>query len=263
MSRTLVIAEPGSTHEGQLDKMLALVDTAAAIDGNVFKNQWLSSPGRLCERRHAPEYRDAYRRIAYPAEWHAIVKEQCVAKGLRYACTVYLPEDVETVAPYVDYFKIASFEAQALDMHAAIAPYLNKTIISTGMLDAVSVAELPHAYALLHCVSSYVTPAHQANLGAIRWMRTYVARSKIGWSDHTTSVYSGMVAVGAGAEVIEFHLANYDCLTNNPDSDVARRPAAAAEYVRLIREAEILVGTGEKRAMPCETMMLRYRAGVE
>jgi hypothetical protein len=45
----------------------------------------------------------------------------------------------------------------------------------------------------------------------------------------------------------------------NADYVVARTPAEALDYVRNIRFAETVMGTGERAAMPCEEPMLRYR----
>src|ERR1043166_1432451 len=88
---------------------------------DAFKAQWCSAAERLCERRNAPGYRAAYRKIAWPAAWHATLARWCAARGLAYSCTVYLPEDVAVVAPHVAAIKVASFEARALDLRAALS----------------------------------------------------------------------------------------------------------------------------------------------
>mgnify|MGYP001558791481 CR=1 FL=1 len=270
--RTLVIAEPGSTHEGDLGRMLELVDLAADIGCDVIKPQWLSSSTRLCERRHAPEYLNAYRLIEYPLEWIERIAEQCRANSIKLAVSVYLPEDVVRVSvlPGVHYLKCASFEADAKDMHAALKEQERPVIVSMGM--GASLAPWTWVYAVLHCVSSYPTPSDQANLGTIRALRDSWSRRLAGYSDHTLHPMAGALAVAAGAQVVEFHIRHPLCSPTNADYAVSRSllgaamrarlvgEVGAAEYVRNIRMAEMLMGDGTLGPMPCEEAMMRYRA---
>ncbi len=80
--KTLIIAEPGSTHEGDYDTMLRLIKCAADCKVDVFKNQWTSSAERMCARRHAPEYLESYRKLQYPLAWHASLREVCREHGI-------------------------------------------------------------------------------------------------------------------------------------------------------------------------------------
>ena len=61
MGRTLIIAEPGSTHEGKLSTMIELIDVAASCGASVYKSQWVSNAQTMCDRRHAPEYLESYK----------------------------------------------------------------------------------------------------------------------------------------------------------------------------------------------------------
>lgn len=262
--KTLVIAEPGSTHEGDLATMLRLVDLAEDVGCDVFKNQWTSDPDALAARRDASDYLWSYRKLAYPVEWHAEVALACHGRGLQYATTVYLPQDVERVAGVVDWLKCSSFEANDPVMRAAFAPYRDRLILSTGMMTAKEVADIRHlARYVLHCVSAYVTPDRQANLGAIHRLRELLAGTDAlpGWSDHTKNPLSGAVAVAAGARAVEFHLRPWECVPQNADFEVSRDPAAASEYVAMIRMAERLLGDGLKEPQEAERAFMRYRTG--
>ena len=247
----LVLAEPGSTAEGRHDAFIALVQVAASIGCDIFKNQWVSSPERLCERRRAPEYLQAYEKIAYPSTTHEWLGAKAREHGLAYACSVYLPEDVEVVEPYCDYLKCASFESTDPGMRDALWPYRHKTIISLGMGAAVD--QWFDFFAMLHCISAYPVPVEQMNLTAIR------TRGLDGLSDHSRHPWVGAIAVGIGVRLIEFHIRLWDTDPRNADYQVARTPAEAREYVGNIRLAEKMLGSGDRRAMPCEEPMLRYR----
>ena len=266
----LILAEPGSTHDGDLDHMLRLVDIAAAVGCDVFKNQWTSSPERMCERRRAPDYLDAYRRIAYPADWHPRVSDRCHEKGLEYACSVYLAEDVATVEPHCAFLKTASFEAMDGQLRAALKPYQDRVIVSAGMASFPEIDKiLDSAWAVLWCVSAYPTPDAEANLAAIQRLKQRRPWARIGYSDHCLHPLSGALAIAAGAKLVEFHLRGPECERANPDYAVSRlgdtyraRFSEAGEYVAAIRDAETLLGHGEVGRRPlCEEPMRKFRVG--
>jgi sialic acid synthase SpsE len=95
---------------------------------------------------------------------------------------------------------------------------------------------------LLHCVSSYPTPIEQANLRAIVSLRRRY-RLPVGYSDHTTTTFTGALALAAGAWVIEKHF-TLDRRQAGPDHAMSLEPPALTEYVMGIRRAEAAMGTG-------------------
>lgn len=256
MSRhTLVIAEPGGTAEGDLDTMRRQIDFAAEIGCDAYKAQWTSSPERLCERRHAPEYLDAYRKLAWSPEWHEILAAACKNAGLDYLCTTYLPEDIAVVAPHVWAFKCAAFEALDEDFLRAHWRYGKPLFVSTGLMAHEELVALGRRGGfqdrrLLHCVSAYPCPIDQINLAALGL--------HYGLSDHTIHPMTGAMAVALGAQAIEFHYRLNGCDPANADYAVARPPDAAREYVFNVRLAETMLGSGVKRIMSAEAPMLKY-----
>ncbi len=246
-----IIAEPGSTAEGAAGTFVALISLAARIGCDIFKNQWVSDPGQLCERRRAPEYREAYAKIAYDPNLHGLLAAETRGRGMLYACSVYLPIDVAVVEPHCDYLKCSSFESGDSAMRDAFWPYRHKTIVSFGM------GGDPRGYeefaARLHCVSAYPTPEDQMNLGVI-------AKGLDGLSDHSKHPWTGALAVAAGARFVEFHVRLDEADPANADYAVARTPAEAQEYVANIRLTERMLGDGVKSIQPSERAMLQYLA---
>jgi len=106
------------------------------------------------------------------------------------------------------------------------------------------------SFSLLHCVSSYPTPAAMANLCWIGELRQ-AFDVPVGFSDHTIDVWTGALAVSAGATIIEKHL-TYDRSAAGPDHSASAYPAQFKEYVRLIRQAEQYRGTPGKRVLEIE-----------
>jgi N,N'-diacetyllegionaminate synthase len=268
----LVIAEPGGTAEGDKATMLRLLETAHACGANVWKPQWTSDPMQMCERRHiGPDhpkrayYEAAYRWLQWPVEWHAEFRDKCHALGMQYACSVYLPQDVATVAPLVDYLKISSFEAGDAEIANSVRGHESKAIVSTGMGND-DLAEWWQLFRsgtrVLHCVSAYPAPLGEMNLSVL-WAREdiydYCESCVDGLSDHSRHLLTGAVAVGAGAKIIEAHYRLDTCHPSNPDYAVAFTPAEFTQYIQNIRDAETMMGTGEKRIQECEKAMLPFR----
>lgn len=270
MTRVLVSAEPGCTHGGRLEDLLALVRMAADCGADAYKSQWVSSPERLCERRRAPEYLDAYRMIAFPPAWHEALRKACDDAGLLYGCSCYLPEDVPVVAPFVDFHKVASFEAgdrKFLEAHLALEAdiWISLGMMEWGQVEGLiswwnerrNVEEPFNDDVFLHCVSAYPCPLLEASLSAIRSLRE--CWFPIGFSDHTGSAFTGALAVAAGAQALEVHVRLDDADPLNPDYPHALPPWKFREYIDNVRMAESAMGDGSKRIMPAEQAMLRYR----
>ena len=130
-----IIAELGSTWEQHLDTALRMIRAAASAGANAVKTQWTSNPVRMAARRNAPELAEQYRVLAWPAEWHAVLAEECRATGVEYMNTVYLPEDIAVIAPHVQRFKVSSFEAHDWELIRVITLVGKPIIVSAGMQD--------------------------------------------------------------------------------------------------------------------------------
>lgn len=271
MSRTLVIAEPGCTHEGEYALIVKLIHAAADAGADVFKPQWVSDPVQMCERRHIgpghPKrayYERAYGWLAFPLEWHLDFKAICTQRGMRYGCTAFLPQDVPPLRMVVDYLKISSFECGDSALRDAWhgvnrvrlplkAPFL---IVSAGMAGD----PMPADY-VLHCVSAYPAPLEAMNLRVLHPSGSIFQRRKLfgGLSDHSRHLLTGAVAVACGASIVETHFRLHECDPKNPDYAVAFNPDEFRQYVRNIRDAELMLGDGIKRLQDCEHDMLPYR----
>lgn len=257
----MVIAEPGGTGEGDYETMLRLLQTAKECGADVWKPQFTTNADRHLERRSAhltanekyvfyAKYDRAYHWLQWPAAWHRDFAYRCGQLGMRYACSVCLPEDVSIVAPWVNYVKVASFEAHDQEMLTAVKRINTVVIVSYGMgADASALVDLP-----LHCVSSYPAPINAMNLRVLRENGSYA-----GLSDHSRCLIAGAVAVACGAGIVETHYRLDDCDPTNPDYAVAFTPAEFTQYIKNIRDAEVMLGDGVKRVQPCELAMLKYK----
>src|SRR3990167_2372973 len=121
--RTYCIADIGANHDGQYARMLEAIDEAKHAGCDCAKFQWVSDPVRMAKRRgraYADGYAEVYARyLAWPAKWHEDLAAHCRHRGIDYMATVFLPEDVAVVASHVRHAKIASFEAEDVELWRA------------------------------------------------------------------------------------------------------------------------------------------------
>jgi N-acetylneuraminate synthase len=209
------IAEVSSNHSKDLDRAIEFVDIAAeigcdAVKFQLFKIDKLFSPEIL---NKSASHRN---RVNWelPLDFLPHLAERCNKLGIDFGCTPFYIEAVNELEPYVDFYKIASYELLWDDLHAACAKTGKPIIISTGM---ATMDEISHAVnilktngctnpSVLHCSSAYPTPYKEANLAAIETIRN-ATNCNVGWSDHT--VNQGVIQRAVNrwdASVIEFHL---------------------------------------------------------
>ena len=267
-----VIGEPGSTHCGNIERMFRAIGVAEKAHADAVKFQFVSNSQRLAARRQAPEYREAYELIKFPSKFDQLLyklRRVATDAGLKFGCTVYLPEDVKEIAGAVDFLKISSFEAMATDIQRAMVDEGVKVpiYVSVGMLNDLEINELLCVlrdisgyqvlqHKLLHCVSAYPAKQYTMQLGRLH-ERTWFD----GLSDHSRCVLTGAVAVGAGARTIETHYrAEEDYSCKSPDYEVSFSAKEFEEYVNNVYIAEEMMGEDcVKFIGKCEEDMRKYR----
>ena len=111
-------------------------------------------------------------------------------------------------------YKIASFEMTDFPLIKKVAKTGKPMIISTGMASIEEIEETYH-YAkksgakdisLLYCVSKYPADINDFNINNIKILKERF-NCRIGLSDHSKDSNIARVAIAAGAEIIEKHIA--------------------------------------------------------
>ena len=212
---TRFIAEVSSNHHVDLSRCLDFIDIAAALKCTAVKFQLFR-----IDRLFAPEIlqasaeHNARRDWELPSEFIPKLAEHCQQVGIKFCCTPFDLEAVNTLEPYVAFYKIASYELTWDALLAACACTGKPVVLSTGM---ANLDEVQHAVAvlrdnqcqdltLLHCVSAYPARIEECNLAAIQTLRDHFG-CKVGWSDHTVNAdVIQRARTHWQADVIEFHL---------------------------------------------------------
>ena len=262
------IAEVSSNHHRNLDRCIEFIDTAARIGCYGVKFQ-LFKIDQLFAKEILEQSEEHRKRKLWelPVEFLPALSERCRERGIKFGCTPFYLSAIDELLPYVDFFKIASYELLWHDLIIECAKTKKPLIISTGMaelpeitaaLDAVNQAGCEDL-TLLHCVSGYPVPVDQCNLAAIETIRNSTGLS-VGWSDHSVSPAVIYRAVHAWkADTIEFHL-DLDEQGEEFDSGHCWLPNEIAKVISSINSGFSADGDGEKRPLPKELADREWRA---
>lgn len=273
-SRTLIIAEAGVNHNGDLELAKRLIDAAAAAGADLVKFQTFNADRLVTRAAQKADYQTQatdsresqhamLRRLELSPEMHKELIAHCAAHNIGFFSTGF---DIESIDLLVNlgqsHFKIPSGEITNLPYLRHIGRLGKAVILSTGMatlgeieaaIDALEHVGTSRAnMTVLHCTTEYPTPMNEVNLCAMQSMHTAFGVA-VGYSDHTSGIEVAIAAVALGASVIEKHF-TLDRNLPGPDHKASLEPEELKAMVAAIRNIEIALGDGIKRLTPSEAI---------
>jgi N,N'-diacetyllegionaminate synthase len=272
INRTLIIAEAGVNHNGDLELAKQLIDAAAEAGADLVKFQTFSADRLVTRAAKKADYQnqatdskesqhEMLRRLELTVDMHHELIAHCAARNIGFFSTGF---DIESVDLLVslgqDHFKIPSGEITNLPYLRHIGQLGKAVIFSTGMatmgeieaaIDVLGQAGTPRAnITVLHCTTEYPTPMDEVNLRAMQSIHTAFGVA-VGYSDHTSGIEVAIAAVALGACVIEKHF-TLDRNLPGPDHKASLEPEELKAMIAAIRNIEIALGDGIKRLTPSE-----------
>jgi len=269
---TLIIAEAGVNHNGDIVLAKRLIDVAAEAGADWVKFQSFNAD-RLVTRDAAKADYQAQtsggdetqhamlRRLELTPAMHEKLIAHCAARNIGFFSTAF---DIDSLDLLVSLgqtlFKIPSGEITNLPYLRHIGRLGSEVILSTGManlcdveaaLEVLEVAGTPREkITVLHCTTEYPTPMDEVNLRAMQTLQTAFG-VRVGYSDHTPGIEVAIAAVPMGATVIEKHF-TLDRGLPGPDHQASLEPEELKTMVAAIRNIEQALGDGIKRLTPSE-----------
>lgn len=262
------VAEVSSNHSQDLNRAKEFIKVSAqigcqAVKFQLFKIDRLFAPEILAKSK---THRDR-KEWELPVEFLPKLSTYSHSLGLKFSCTPFYLEAVKELEPYVDFYKIASYELLWDDLIIECAKTKKDLVLSTGMS---TLNEIEHAVevfkthsnsklTLLHAISGYPTPLKETNLKAIETLRNEF-KIDVGLSDHSVSKDVITRAVYKwDASMIEFHL---DLDENGAEykSGHCWLPNQMKETINSIKNGLLSDGTGEKIPAPSEIDDRLWRA---
>jgi N,N'-diacetyllegionaminate synthase len=269
---TLVIAEAGVNHNGDMQIAKRLIDEAAAAGADLVKFQTFNASRQVTRSAKKADYQTQttdssesqyamLQRLELTEATHHELIEHCARRRIGFFSTGF---DIECVDLLVrlgqEQFKIPSGEITNLPYLRHIGQLGKKIILSTGMaalgdieaaIDVLEQAGTPRSkLTVLHCTTEYPTPMAEVNLRAIQSLHAAFGVD-VGYSDHTQGIEVAIAAVAMGACVIEKHF-TLDRTLPGPDHQASLEPAELRAMVAAIRNIEVALGDGIKRLTPSE-----------
>ena len=270
--QTLIIAEAGVNHNGEIELAKKLIEGAAMAGADLVKFQTFSAEKIVTRNAPKAGYQldfsntsESQFEMLQKLELGKGVLEKLIQHaekcGIKLFSTGFDTESVDMLVELgQEILKIPSGEITNLPLLQHIGKKNMRVILSTGMSDlnevgnAIKILEnagtAREKITILHCTSSYPAPIEDINLMAMHSMRD-AFKVTTGYSDHSAGIEVAIAAVALGAKVIEKHF-TLDKSLPGPDHKASLDLAELKELVVAIRNIEKALGDGAKRLMPSE-----------
>jgi len=270
--KTLIIAEAGVNHNGDLELARQLIDAASDAGADMVKFQTFTA--HQLASRFAPlaKYQlegaegvtsqyDMLRSLELDRAAHEILIKHASLKKIAFFSTAFDLDSVRLLFDLrLDIFKVPSGEITNLPYLRLIGSFCKPVILSTGMatmgeIEAAIIAleasgTSRQIITVLHCNTEYPTPMIDVNLKAMSSISSAFG-VKVGYSDHTCGIEVAIAAVALGACIIEKHFTLSRELPG-PDHKASLEPFELKMMVEAIRNVELALGDGIKRPTASE-----------
>lgn len=272
--RTIIIAEAGVNHNGDILNAFKLIDAAVDAGADYVKFQTFKPEKLVSKFATKAEYQientgnaqesqlQMLQKLELSHEQHEQLIRYSKQKNIQFFSTAFDLESLQYLKDIgLELVKIPSGEITNLPYLRLAAKLFQKVILSTGMatLDDIKAAVKVFIdngvskdnITVLHCNTEYPTPMKDVNLLAMLHIQKELG-TDIGYSDHTLGIEVSIAAVALGAMVIEKHF-TLDKNMNGPDHRASLESHELKAMVEAIRNIdEAVSGCGIKKPSESE-----------
>jgi N,N'-diacetyllegionaminate synthase len=269
---TLIIAEAGVNHNGDIVLAKQLIAAAKAAGADIVKFQTFKTAKLVTKTAQKATYQkgttDAdesqypmIRKLELSRADHEVLIEECRRQSIGFFSTAFDTDSFDMLVEMgLDRVKIPSGELTNLPLLRYMTRLGLPVMLSTGMatlgeieaaLAVIEQAGTPrHLITVLHCTTEYPAPIAEVNLRAMLSIKAALG-VEVGYSDHTQGIEIPVAAVALGARVIEKHF-TLDRTMEGPDHQASLEPHELKGMVDAIRNVEKALGDGVKRPSASE-----------
>ena len=266
--RTVIIAEAGVNHNGDMYLAKKLIDEAKIAGADFVKFQTAID----CTSKFAPKAEYQKRetgkdesqlqmalKLRLTFDQHKELYDYCKKVGISYLSTAFDVTSVDFLNSLnLPFWKIPSGEITNLPYLIKIGKTQKPVIMSTGMSeideirDAIMILKDNGTtdITLLQCHTDYPTKMEDVNLKVMDTLKKEF-NFPVGLSDHSIGIEVPIAAVGMGATVIEKHF-TLDKNMIGPDHKASIEPDELRAMIRAIRNIEVALGDGVKKCSETE-----------
>ena len=285
MNNTIIIAEAGVNHNGDINLAKQLIDKADEAGADFIKFQMFKSENIVSKNATKADYQkqttnvnesqlDMLKQLELSKSDYKELNDYCLDKSIDIFATAFDLDSIKEIDGYKpEIIKIPSGEITNLpyleslaDLHKGVVWLGGKShfvdcphfVISTGMCSLSEIEDALRVFrdrkidriTILHCNTEYPTPMEDVNLKAMQTIGT-AFNVDVGYSDHTLGIEVPIAAVALGARVIEKHF-TLDRNMEGPDHKASLEPNELKQMVSAIRNIEKALGSTIKQPSPSE-----------
>ena len=273
--RTLIIAEAGVNHNGDMNIAMELIDIASKAGADMVKFQTFTAGGIVTKFAEKANYQkvvsdsdnqyEMLKKLELTEKNHVELMSYCAEMNIGFLSTPFDLESVHLLSQLgLDTFKISSGDITNLPLLKLIGGLQKRIILSSGLSslnevgDALKIlisagADL-NKITVLHCTSEYPAPMKDVNLKAMQSLKK-AFNINVGYSDHTLGIEVPVAAVAMGATVIEKHFTT-DKTLPGPDHKASLDQYELQQMVKSVRNIEKALGNGIKKPSKSESKNL-------
>lgn len=265
INNTIIIAEAGVNHNGDINKAKELVFAAKESGADFVKFQTFNTNELVTTSLKKAEYQikneesknqyEMLKKLELNYDDHNELYHICKKTNIGFLSSAF---DIESLrflnSLEIEFIKIPSGEITNYPYLKFISTLNKKIILSTGMANLNEIGEaldvltsnkisLDKIY-VLHCTTSYPTDLKEVNLNSMIRIKNEF-KVKVGYSDHTEGIEVSLAAVTMGAKIIEKHF-TLDKNLDGPDHLASLDPKEFSYLTKCIRNIELAFGNNLK-----------------
>ena len=263
MTKTVIIAEAGVNHNGDIKIAKKLIEKASETGADYIKFQTFRAEKLVSTEAKKAEYQqrneagnsdkqfEMLKNLELSEKDHFELKKYAELKKIKFLSSGFDEESIDFLDVLgVDLFKVPSGEITNKPYLQHIASKHRPIILSTGMATVNEIEDALNVFyaegidkksiIVLHCNTEYPTPMEDVNLKAMSAIQE-AFDINIGYSDHTLGIEVSISAVTLGARVIEKHF-TLDRTMPGPDHRASLEPEEFRHMVKAIRNIENALG---------------------
>ena len=278
-NKTVIIAEAGVNHNGQLKFGKRLIDEAKNAGADIIKFQTYKAKNLTTKnaprfwnwkgeiKKNGTQY-DSYSNLDSfdKNDYYHLIK-YCKKRKIEFLST---PFDEESANMLIEIgmkgFKVASCDITNHPFLELLARKKLPILLSTG---ASSIYEIKEAVKvikksgnnkilIMHCTLCYPTKPQDANLLAINDIKKNFPKNLIGLSDHTLGIEIATASVLYGVSTIEKHFTFNKKLLKSADHWLSIGPRELKKLVENVKNVNLSIGNGKKTPLKCENQARKF-----
>ena len=217
--KTLIIAEAGVNHNGEIKIAKKLIDLASQTGADYIKFQTFKTENLVTKNAMKAKYQirnsnksdrsqfKMLKKLELSRKDHIQLIDYCKKRKIKFLSSVFDIESFDLLnALNQKIIKIPSSEINNIPLLRYISKFKKKLIVSTGMSSLLDIKKNIKILtkniinikdiSILHCISSYPTLDSDVNLKVMSTLKK-AFKCRIGYSDHTKGIEIPIAAVAA------------------------------------------------------------------